>query len=277
MRSFRQLAFYHSPQILFDLLGRYNRLRYGGKTYYCPVCSSNLKSFLPLPHEFSVILEIGGLKYDASNFETLNAEQYLCPVCRCSDRDRLCALFLKRIPDASRKNKKLLHFAPERALLLYLKKSGMYDYRTADLYRENVDDNVDITRMDRYEKDSFDCFICSHVLEHVQEDTRALGELFRILNPSGWGILMVPLIPALAATYEDLSVTTSAERLKHFGQEDHLRVYGKAAFIVTLKRAGFNVSQLGVDFFGADILRRHGIAPKSCLYIVHKTKELMIV
>ncbi|HXY53892.1 MAG TPA: methyltransferase domain-containing protein [Nitrospirota bacterium] len=270
----KQLISDHVPQVLKDILGQVNKVLYRGAKYKCPLCLNNLRSFLPLPSEFRIALEIQGRRFTASDFETLNVDEYLCPVCRCADRDRLSALFLKRLPKEPQSKKTLLHFAPERALSFYLRRNFRYSYRTADLFRKDVDDRVDISRMDNYATSSIDCFICSHVLEHVQDDASAVKELFRILKPTGWGILLAPIIPDLARTYEDPSKTTEMERLQYFGQKDHLRVYGKTDFINLLKAAGFKVSQLGAKFFGENELERHGIAKRSCLYVVHKTPEL---
>jgi SAM-dependent methyltransferase len=164
----------------------------------------------------------------------------------------------------------MLHFAPERSLSKYLRHIDLYDYRTADLQMKNVDERVDITHMPTYNDNSLDCFICSHILEHVPDDTQAMRELFRILKPGGWGIVMTPILPGLGDSYEDFSKTTPEERLDHFGQEDHVRVYAKGDFIRRLESAGFGVIQLGMDFFGADSMRRSGVSEKSCLYVLKK-------
>jgi predicted SAM-dependent methyltransferase len=277
MQTVRQLVLGHVPPVIADIVGQVNKVLYRGVKYQCPLCMSNLRSFLALPREFRITLEIRGKRFTALDFETLNVDNYLCPVCRCADRDRLSALFLKRIPQELQAKRMLLHFAPERTLSLFLRKSFIYSYRTADLFRKDVDDQVDIARMNNYDAASVDCFICSHVLEHVPDDTMAIRELYRVLKPTGWGIILVPIIPELVQTYEDPSKRTETERLQHFGQKDHLRVYGKTDFINRLKSSGFQVSQLGAEFFGGDLLERHGISNRSCLYVVHKTPALIIV
>jgi hypothetical protein len=273
MQKVKQFVFDHVPSFFTDILGRVNKVLYRGSTYQCPLCMSNLKSFLPLPREFRITLEIEGRRFTASDFETLNVDNYLCPVCRCSDRDRLIALYLKRLTNEHATRKRLLHFAPERSLSGYLRNIAFYDYRTVDLHMKNVDEKVDITRMVTYHDNSLDCFICSHILEHVPDDAQALRELFRILKPGGWGIVMAPILLGLDRSYEDLSKTTPQERLEHFGQEDHVRVYAKGDFIRRPENAGFSVAQLGVDFFGADSMRRSGINERSCLYVLGKGKS----
>jgi SAM-dependent methyltransferase len=270
MKLLRQLLYGYTPQIVRNLIGQFNKILYKGEDYQCPVCLNNLRLFYPLPDYFRVNLEIKGRVCTVYDFETISVENYMCPVCRCSDRDRLHALYLKRRSEDLKDDKTLVHFAPERTLSKYVKQIKEYNYRTADLHMKNVDDRLDITNMDIYETDSVDCFICSHVLEHVPDDKKALQELYRILKPSGWGILMVPVIPELDETYEDFTKTTEEERLKHFGQEDHVRVYAKNDFLQKLGNAGFVIHQLDKDYFGKDVFKRCGISEKSILYIVEK-------
>ncbi len=253
-----------------DFLGRINKVLYRGTDYECPLCASSLRSFLPLPGQFRIALKIRGRSFTALDFETLNVDNYLCPVCRCSDRDRLVALYLHRLTKGRPAREKLLHFAPERSLSRYLRRIGLYEYRTADLRMKDVDDRVDITRMTSYNDNSLDCFICSHILEHVPDDAQAMRELFRILKPGGWGIVMTPILAGLDGSYEDISKAAPEERLEHFGQKDHVRVYAKGDFIRRLENAGFGVTQVGADFLGADTMRRSGVGEKSCLYVLTK-------
>lgn len=250
-------------------VGVANKALYRGSEYECPICRSRLRAFLPLPRMFRTELEIGGRNYTARDFETLAVDDYQCPVCRAADRDRLAALFLRKVLTEGAHGA-LLHFAPERALSRFLRRLPGYDYRTADLYMPGVDERVDITRIEGYEDGSVACFICSHVLEHVGRDREAMRELFRILRPGGWGIVMTPILKGLERTSEDPFVTDPEERIRRFGQGDHVRVYAKADFVRRLEEAGFRVEQIGIASFGADVFRRAGIDPGSCLYVVGK-------
>jgi predicted SAM-dependent methyltransferase len=135
-----------------------------------------------------------------------------------------------------------------------------------------VDDRVDIADMRIYEDDSVDFFICSHVLEHVPHDRQALRELCRVLKPAGRGIIMVPLVHGVDETQEDPSVDTDALRWKYYGSGDHIRQYGKRDFLGRLADAGFQVDQLGIDYFGNEAFRRAGIAADSVLYVVRKAE-----
>ena len=73
--------------------------------------------------------------------------------------------------------------------------------------------------------DSVDVMVCYHVLEHVPDDRAAMGEIARVLRPSGVAIIQVPWRPG-RATDEDPSASPQ-ERLRRFGQVDHVRYYGR--------------------------------------------------
>lgn len=87
---------------------------------------------------------------------------------------------------------------------------------------------------------SFDAILCNHVLEHVMEDRRAMAELRRVLRPGGWAMLQVPWDAEREVTYEDPSIVTPEERVLHFDQSDHVRVYGRD-YVTRLEEAGFSV------------------------------------
>src|SRR4030095_14569895 len=63
--------------------------------YACPVCQNNVNGFLPLPSFYGENLEKYGWPYTFDDAETMNAEQYNCPHCGESDRNRLYALYLR--------------------------------------------------------------------------------------------------------------------------------------------------------------------------------------
>ena len=65
---------------------------------------------------------------------------------------------------------------------------------------------------------------CSHVLEHIPEDRAALSEMYRVLSPGGLLVVQVPV--SGASTHEDAAIDTRAARLRHYLQEDHVRLYG---------------------------------------------------
>lgn len=96
---------------------------------------------------------------------------------------------------------------------------------------------MDITNIE-YPDQSFDVIYCSHVLEHVQDDKKAMREFHRVLKNKGWAILLVPVI--VDKTFEDPTIIDPLERLKAFRQQDHVRLYG-SDYIDRLREAGFHV------------------------------------
>ena len=70
---------------------------------------------------------------------------------------------------------------------------------------------MDVTDL-RFERDSFDLVICNHVLEHVEDDRKAMSEIRRVLERTRWAIFQVPLSFTLERTFEDPSITTRQER-----------------------------------------------------------------
>jgi SAM-dependent methyltransferase len=238
----------------------------------CPVCQGSFRRFLPLPafHEENLRRHGSHLKLDDA--ETLNLPDYSCPGCGASDRDRLIALFLaEKLPSVAGGGPcGVIEFAPSRPLSGFLRSFPGVRLRTADIAMGGVDDVVDISDMRGYSDGSFDVFVCSHVLEHVRDDGKALSELHRILRPGGVGVLLVPIFLSLTRVDEDPAASDEGERWRRFGQNDHMRAYSVDGFLERVAHAGFKVERLGIGHFGREVFRRHGITERSVLYAVSK-------
>src|SRR5947209_6169622 len=170
-----------------SLRRRFDLLKYLGRSYRCPVCLTGLRAFKPARGGFPDELKQYGFVYgSAAAYETFNLEAVSCPACDATDRERLTALYLVEMFGTfdPRQRYHLLEFAPAGLPILF-KRYPFIEYRSADLYRDDVHDKVDITDMRIYADRSVDVFLCSHVLEHVSEDRKAMLELHRILKPNG--------------------------------------------------------------------------------------------
>lgn len=132
----------------------------------------------------------------------------------------------------------ILHFAPQRGLTHRLRNMRDIIYRTTDLCAPGVDVHVDITQLP-FEPDAFECVICSHVLEHIPNDAAAISEIHRVLTRPGIAFVQVPYVGS-RLTDEDPGVTDSKERLRRFGQTDHVRMYGYD-LVDRLQEPGFDV------------------------------------
>ncbi|MEM6347979.1 MAG: methyltransferase domain-containing protein [Bacteroidota bacterium] len=152
----------------------------------------------------------------------------------------------------------------------------MISYFPVDLFTEGYKYpegtiNMDITQME-FPENKFDFILCSHVLEHVPNDTLAMSELYRVLKPGGWGILQVPIEMDREQTYEDDSITSPEERKIAFGQFDHVRVYGRD-YIKRLEYVGFAVEldDYSIQLSAHDKFR-YGFGQGESLFIVRKSK-----
>jgi SAM-dependent methyltransferase len=188
-------------------------------------------------------------------------EDAQCVQCGALERHRLLWLFLqKRTNLFDGKPKKMLHVAPESCFESRFKEWLGGDYLTADLSSPRAMVKMDITDI-QYADQSFDVIYCSHVLEHVPDDKQAMREFHRVLEHDGWAILLVPVTSE--KTFEDPSIVDPRERLKAFGQEDHVRRYGPD-YEERLRSAGFTVeiTKAG-DLASSSETVRMGLTPAS--------------
>src|SRR5258708_27445217 len=225
-----------------------NRLIYFGFARFCPCGKARLRRFTPL-----------GL---------VKRPEGKCPVCLSAERHRLIWLYLIQKTNLFDGNqKKMLHVATEQELSRKIKKVDYINYLSADLFDPNVMLKMDITPI-QYPDNTFDVIYCSHVLEHVQDDRKAMSEFYRVLKPGGWAILQVPIIAE--TTFEDSTVISPKERERVFGHPEHVRRYG-LDYKDRLIQAGFSVT---VDGFLRALdnrtIRRFGLMRDEDVYFCRK-------
>ena len=197
-------------------------LFYRGSKYYDPINKKSYRKFLP---------------YGYVN-QRPNA---LSPGTLSLERHRLLWLYLKNETDFFTTKLKILHIAPEQAFFKFLKSLKNKNYITFDLNSPLADIKGDICNMP-FDDNFFDLILCNHVLEHIEDDNKAMNELYRVLNKNGTAILQVPIDLKKQKTYEDINIKTEKERMEKFGQYDHLRIYGLDYFD-KLEKIGFRVEK----------------------------------
>lgn len=111
-----------------------------------------------------------------------------------------------------------------------------------------------------------DLIIANHVLEHV-DDAKATKELSRILRPNGILLCMAPIIEGWLTTYEKPDIATDEKRMLHFGQEDHVRFYGRD-FRDRISKGGLSLSE-EITAQGEDVIR-HGLVRGEKVFVFHK-------
>lgn len=125
---------------------------------------------------------------------------------------------------------RILHFAPEKCLAPAIADMEPLEYVKCDKYPAGDDMQcVDIEAMP-FSDGSFDLVIANHVLEHVEDDLRAIREIHRVLRLGGFAILQTPFCAALTSTWIDAGIVSDEARLQAYGQEDHVRLFGKDIF-----------------------------------------------
>lgn len=236
----------------------------------CPVCEGDDITFLPLPDYYRQHAHNCGFVHFGKGEMTAH-ETYSCSRCGASDRERLYALWVNDQIESGTLDRRarVIHFAPEAALSAMIRRRGLFDYRTADIGMEGVDYRENLMSL-TFADESFDFFICSHVLEHVENDDVAIRELLRVTRVGGRGLLMAPIIVGLPHTLEDPSATSEADRWRLFGQHDHVRLYAHDDYVSKILGNGFALTQLGIEHFGAEAFRRLGLKPTSILYVVNR-------
>ncbi len=226
------------PRPFVPLARRARAWWYRGDRVECPCCSGRFRAFLPAgrpprPHA-------------------------LCPRCSSLERHRLLWLFLAERTPLLREPLRLLYLAPEEHLQRRLRALPGLTYVSGDLASRHTMVRLDLQRLPMRDA-GFDAAICSHVLEHVRDLAAALGELRRVLRPGGWALLQSPIDASRTESFEDPLITSPAERLRAFGQEDHVRVFGRD-YPERLRAAGFDVDVIPfARDLGAERAARYGL------------------
>ncbi len=188
-------------------------LKYYGNNHQCQLCNAKLKSFIKLP-----------------------SNDLLCPSCGSLSRTRRVNALLKK-DDALNGN--VLHFSPSRSLFRNFKKLNSINYYSSDFADEFLADyHFDITHI-KMDMHFFDTIICYHILEHIDDDLKAMKELFRVLKPTGKCYIQTPYKDG--DIYEDDTIITKEGRIKAFGQDDHVRIYSVNGLKERFESCGFKV------------------------------------
>ncbi len=189
-----------------------------------------------------------------------------CPNCGSVERSRLIYLYLQLKFNFFNLHLKILDIGPDIHFQDQFCCYDNFDYLSVDLCNPRLMMCMDITKM-TFSNDFFDVVLCSNVLEHIKDDKMAMSEIYRVLKPDGFAIILVPI--GGEKTFKDPTIPVS-EYEKYYGCSDHVRLYGldiKDKLVST----GFNVK---IDYFAKEIspanLKRYGIDPKEIIFLCTK-------
>ena len=239
-----------------------------GDRVKCVLCGCSFRKFLPsgiLERDFWKSTEGSEIR-KLPHVTICNAK---CPKCGSSERQRLFYIYMKNKKDFDKqKDIKILEVGPDDFVTKALFDREDIEYTSVDIERSNATQKMDLTNLN-YPDDSFDNIFCCHVLEHINDDIKAMSELYRVLKPGGWGILQVPLWSDL--TFEDSNILPEEYELV-YGHPQHVRRYGRD-YLDRLQSVGFKVD---LDKYASsltnDYAERYGILKTEDIYICSKIK-----
>lgn len=230
----------------------------------CILCGHRMKEFLPTGIDtpvFSNLKVIGGGYRD-------NA---LCPCCGSLDRNRWVYWVLKEKTDIFMTARTVLHFAPEKMIQKKLQKNSKCDYYAGDIELRLGGHKIDVTKIP-FQDAFFDYILINHVMEHIEEEEQAFQELKRVIKPNGKLILSFP-ITLETETVEYEGVCSEEDRLKYYGQKDHVRLYGKD-YKERLEAFGWEVQRFTPeDIMSEEQIQRYGFLRNDILLICRQRER----
>jgi SAM-dependent methyltransferase len=149
------------------------RLTHSGNERLCNLCGWHGSSFYPWDNELDA----------------------MCPKCKSQPRHRYLKLMIEAMwLDRPEKMEKILHVAPkgERGLVK-LFRSNSSGYLSIDLEPGAAMEVMDLTNMVEIPSNSIDFVCCNDVLEHIEDFSKAIAEIHRVIKPGGCAALMVPI------------------------------------------------------------------------------------
>jgi SAM-dependent methyltransferase len=263
MAHIRELTGLLPQPVRFNL----RKAAFWGPGVKCGLCGSQVRGFRSHGGGAEVLERrrvVGGMQRDHDR----------CPVCHGCDRTRMMKLYLETHTNVGKTAVRLLHIAPDFGLYLWLKTQNRLEYTGSDIdpsrYR-HIDhmQPADLTAMP-FADNAFDIIICSHVLEHVPDDAKAMREIHRILAPGGHALLLTPQATDGLPTEEDPGLHDPAEQDRRFGQWDHVRIYSREDFLARMNAAGFQTSAFAPFQDMPDLARTLHLNPLEILPIGRK-------
>lgn len=226
---------------------------FSGRRYVCPCCGWSLRGFVG---------RWGTVRTNSDGY---------CPRCNAKARHRRLWLHLEEHGLLHDGSVRLLDVAPWPSLARGLRRLPGIAHVGMDLRSEGR--HVDVVGDARHlpvRPGSFDIALCTHVLEHVDDDLRVMSELRQSLGPGGMAIVSVPLRMD-APTHENPSITDPVERERLFGERGHVRLYGPD-LRDRLESSGFEVRVDWATSIDEEIRRRHGLRTDEHLFICRPRK-----
>jgi len=241
--------------------------QYAGSAVECPFCEKTFSRFMPtraLERPFWQSAEGQALL----KLPYINVANAMCPGCGSGERHRLLYFYLRdRLNLFEMRGIKLLDVAPDGFLWNKVFSKAELEYISIDITPARRPTMIMSVTDLAFLEDTFDAIICYHVLEHIPDDIQAMQELYRVLKPSGWAILQVPIWAE--KTVEGPTVPR-ADYAAVYGHSDHVRRYG-LDYQDRLTSVGFKVTLDDyVRKLSPDFISRYGLLETEDIYCCEK-------
>ena len=218
--------------ILDNIIADYQENQRGG-LYFCQCCRNYVRRFFPAGEKNSEVF--GQFHVIGGGYR----ENAVCPVCGTLDRTRWQQYVLERHTGILNGKCNVLHVAPEDALYRLIRSNPGCDYYVGDIEPGKAQHRCDLTDI-QFRNNFFDYIIANHVLEHIGRIDIAFGEIKRVLKDEGKFITSFPICTELKTREESVPLSEE-ERLRQFGQRDHVRLFGYD-YKEYIESYGFDVS-----------------------------------
>ena len=174
-----------------------------------------------------------------------------CRRCHALERHRFLTLIVEIVAPRVLRDGALLDIAPSSTTTPRLRELGGAHYVSVDFDpgagKRVVDLRASITDLP------------------LPDDASAMAEIARVVRPGGVAIVQVPHRTGVA-TDEDPSAGRE-ERIRRFGQADHVRYYGDD-FVPRLEKAGLDVHQIQTDMVPAELVELFRLAAYEPVWFV---------
>ena len=238
-----------------------------GGARFCVLCGHRVWRFMPYRggsrHSPPLMAALESIGSDVDNFE--------CPRCGSHDRERHLYLYMEAAGILEcLSSMRVLHFAPENHLSRIIEQANPMEYIRCDLQPTAPEiERINIERMP-FQDQSFDLVIANHVLEHVSDDILATREVHRVLAAGGLAVLQTPYSPVLHVTWSDAGIASDQARLQAFGQEDHVRLFGRDIFDRFSESGLMAEAHDHCDLLAEVDARRLGVNPREPFFLFRR-------
>ena len=224
---------------------------YRGNKFSCNVCGKNFRKF-----KSKINLEVRKKEISLSFRE--NAQ---CPFCGSLEITRLLLFYLRNKTNIFSQKLSVLHFAPEFGLKSLFKKTKTLTYVNGDYNLANADQQIDAMDIP-YPDETFDYVICSHVLEYVQDDFKAMQEIRRVLKPDGIALILSLVDWNNPQTRGTEAIRAAIKRFKLSSAYDSERFYG-TDFSDRLRNNGFQVEMIDyLSDFSEEVQQKYSLGSR---------------